>query len=274
MPGPPPLGIREFDLHQMMPGANIVVIGPKFSGKSNLIMSILLHMSRHWFDGKGFDYAMAMSATENNAQEFRQHMPEILVEQLSKTRLSAVLAGVQEQYGKDMTDNRPFRHSLLLLDDCAYDETFMKSKEIKDIASNGRQYNVTAIIAAQRYVQMPTALRDNVDFVFLFYIVKAPVKKALYSEWFSHMPPDVFTRIYEEVTKEFACIVLDRRRMQALREWRESVFWFKAPLALTLPPFQVVSQDMQEVCKYCTMTGQPGASNSGVVKLSRSGDVL
>ena len=60
------------------------------------------------------------------------------------------------------TDPRAF----LVLDDCLYDNTWTKDKNVRSLFMNGRHFKILFIITMQYALGIPPNLRTNIDYVF------------------------------------------------------------------------------------------------------------
>ena len=65
--------------------------------------------------------------------------------------------------GDSSVDPRGF----LILDDCLYDQSWVKSKDVRSLFMNGRHYKSMFIITMQYALGIPPNLRTNIDYVFL-----------------------------------------------------------------------------------------------------------
>ena len=89
-----------------------------------------------------------------------------------------------EAYGRSSIDPRAF----VILDDCLYDNTWTKDKNIRALFMNGRHFKIMFLITMQYALGIPPNLRTNVDYVF---ILREPLynnRKKLYEQYCGMFP--------------------------------------------------------------------------------------
>ena len=61
------------------------------------------------------------------------------------------------------------RSVLLVLDDCTYDPRIFRSTAMRDLAMNGRHQSISLWTSCQYLVDLPPAIRGQIDYVFAFH---------------------------------------------------------------------------------------------------------
>ena len=207
----------------------IMVVGRRGSGKSTLIEDILCNIKSN------FDFAIAMSPTEESLGMFRRHIPEACIYEGYNAAKIEEIVNMQKQL---CLDGR-HRSVLICLDDCMYDRTIMRSKVMREIHFNGRHLKLTLITAVQYLVDIPCELRTQVDYVISLKENILTNKQKLHKYYFGVFESfDSFCRTLEKVTENFGAIVLDNT--SATNELQKLIHWYRA--SIQLPPFKVGSE--------------------------------
>ncbi len=80
----------------------------------------------------------------------------------------------------------------IIFDDCGADRSFMHSKIMKDLLSNGRHYGMFIIILAQYLNQMHAVNRDQLDYLGVLFTNNLNNIKKIYNEYCNLCELDVF----------------------------------------------------------------------------------
>ncbi|BCU03580.1 pox A32 superfamily incomplete domain [Pandoravirus japonicus] len=124
----PQLELRKFNWEAFKPDRVVMLVGKRGTGKSVLLRDLLSHLSRE------YDGGVAMSPTPESQDMFREFMPDSCVFNEYSS----------EKIGEIVTKLRQFNHMgvykrvFVLLDDCMFDASVLKSKQMRDIHMNGR----------------------------------------------------------------------------------------------------------------------------------------
>jgi hypothetical protein len=219
--------LRKFDMKTLKAGSVVVLIGKRETGKSFLVRDILYH-------NKDMPIGTIISGTEG-ANSFYSHMvpsiyiygeyePEIINNVIKRQVL------VRKEMKKEVTmrgrtniDPRAF----LILDDCLYDASWTKDKNVRSLFMNGRHYNETFIITMQYCMGIPPSLRTNVDFVFILRENLINNRKKLYEQYAGMFPSfDIFCQVMDQCTENYECIVINNNAKSNKLE--DQVFWYRA----------------------------------------------
>ena len=102
-------------------------------------------------------------------------------------------------------DNRTF----LILDDCLYDNSWQKDKNIRNIFMNGRHYNILFILTMQFALGIPPNLRTNIDYVFILRENIVSNRKRIYDHYAGMFPTfDMFCSTMDQCTENYECLVI------------------------------------------------------------------
>lgn len=219
--------LRKFDMKSLKAGSVVVLIGKRETGKSFLVRDILYH-------NKDMPIGTIISGTEG-ANSFYSHMvPSIyiygeyepqIIDNVIKRQVLVRNEMKKEVAMRGHTNIDP--RAFLILDDCLYDASWTKDKNVRSLFMNGRHYNETFIITMQYCMGIPPSLRTNVDYVFILRENLINNRKKLYEQYAGMFPSfDIFCQVMDQCTENYECIVLHNNAKSNKLE--DQVFWYKA----------------------------------------------
>ena len=208
-------------------GKVIVFVGKRQTGKSFLVRD-LLYYKRH------IPLGTVISGTEESNGFYGKLVPplfihdeyneEIITNVIKRQKL--VINKMQQeekQYGGSNIDPNAF----LILDDCLYDNSWIKSKQIRSLFMNGRHYKMMFIITMQYSLGIPPNLRTNIDYVFILREPNLQNRKRLYESYAGMFPSfDIFCQVMDQCTENYECLVINNNSHSNKLE--DMVFWYKA----------------------------------------------
>jgi len=128
-----------------------------------------------------------------------------------------------EKHGSSTIDPRAF----LILDDCMYNKSVTKDKNIRCIFMNGRHYKIFLLITMQHGLGLPPDLRSNIDYVFIFRNNIVKEREKIYNHYAGMFPTfDVFNQVMNQCTENFECLVIDNKIQS--NNINDNVYWYKA----------------------------------------------
>ena len=217
------LGIPVFDPTTSTKFSTWLIIAPRRSGKTRLLRH-LLYATRH-----NYDFGMAMVGTQSTADMMHQHLPQDFIYKegydlgQAKNFLSTF---------RTLSESPKRRSGLLLLDDCIFDATVMKSQPIRTLHLNGRHFYTTVMCTTQYAIAVPTIVRSNLDYIIALSEPNLNNIKNLYQHYFGHYDSfSQFRTVFEQVTRNYGAVVLDKTSSPP------TVKYFKA--RLDLPDFKI-----------------------------------
>ena len=115
--------------------------------------------------------------------------------------------------------------TFVLMDDCMYDNKFMRDTCIRQCFMNGRHWKIFFMLTMQYCMDLPPALRANVDYVFILRENIIQNREKLYKSFFGIFPSfDMFNKVMDACTENYECIVLDNTSKSNRIE--DCVFWY------------------------------------------------
>ncbi len=223
------LKITKFDMSSMKDDKVIVLIGKRETGKSVLVKDLLYYQ-------KDIPIGTVISATESANCFYGNIIPPIFIhdEYTADTiqnvlkRQQIVIKKMKKEFaekGHSNIDPRAF----LILDDCLYDQSWTKDKNVRSLFMNGRHYKMLFIITMQYSLGIPPSLRTNVDYTFILRENIVSNRKRLYEQYAGMFPTfEIFCQVMDQCTENFECLVINNNAKSNKLE--DQVFWYKADM--------------------------------------------
>lgn len=221
------LELKKFNPATIDPTSVIITIGRRSSGKSVLIKDIL---SYH----KNLPIGTVISPTEIGNHHYEQFIPKMLVhdeytpELLDKfmTRQKTLCDKVnaeKKKYGSSDIDPSAF----LILDDCLYDNDWVKDKNIRSCFMNGRHFKIFMLLSLQYALGITPILRCQTDYIFIFNDSIIKNKQRLYEHYCGFLESfDIFRQVMDQICTDYGCLVINNKVQSNKVE--DKLFWYKA----------------------------------------------
>lgn len=117
---------------------------------------------------------------------------------------------------------------------------FLKDPCIRQCFMNGRHWKIFFMLTMQYCMDLPPALRANVDYVFLLRENILQNREKLYKSFFGIFPSfDMFNKVMDACTENYECLVLDNTVRS--NKIQDCVFWYKASVRKN---FKVGGEDL------------------------------
>lgn len=153
----------------------LLVIGrSQLSGKTNFICSILLdddpRLYGDDFDGENI-YLFSPSATTDHKLKVLIRNKEIpksnIFKGMDENIIEALYDNIEEEYLEKERDGEKAPNVLFIFDDMSFGGNIHNSA-IEKLFCNGRHLNISTIVSAQKYTQLPSVARENATGMVLF----------------------------------------------------------------------------------------------------------
>ncbi len=218
--------------NQIENGSIIAIIGKRKSGKSTLIREIM-YGKRFIPDGQ------VMAGTVGAASSAEQYVPAAYV--YSGWNRECVLKMYNAQ--KEENERRealglPKKYCFLIVDDCNYDNKFIRDPLLKELFMNGRHWGIFFIFTLQYLMDLHPRLRANLDWVF---ILREPIpenRKKLYTSFVPGVSLKDFNKLMDALTENYRALVVHNTSTNNNIE--KNIYWFTANPARK--PFRVGSE--------------------------------
>ena len=217
--------LQRFDPESLQPGRLALFVARRGSGKTVLMRELMMHSK------DSFDLVIAMTPTEDSAAFFRKHLPPNCV--YDSGFVPSVVEKALAFQRQSTKMGKRLRSVLLVLDDCTYDPKIFKSTAMRDLAMNGRHQSISLWTSCQYLVDLPPAIRGQIDYVFAFHEPVLDNRKKLHKMFFGVLDYPRFCATMDVATDEWGCLVLDNTIARS--DPSECLFWFCA--TVDLPKF-------------------------------------
>jgi hypothetical protein len=223
------LQLRKFDVSNIKDDKIVVLIGKRGTGKTELLKDIL-------YFKRDFPIGTVINPTESANKSFSSIVPPIFIHEEYKPeiienvlkRQTMIMKKINKEvqlYGRSSIDPRAF----LILDDCLYDNTWKRDKNIRYIFMNGRHKKLFFLITMQFVLGISPELRTNVDYIFICRENIISNRKRLYDAFAGMFPTfECFCSVMDQCTENFECLVIDNTSRSNRLE--DQVFWYKAEM--------------------------------------------
>lgn len=220
-----------------------VALGMRGSGKSTVMRAICAALASF------FHIVLGVSPTYGSRDCMKQFMPACCVH--SKTEVIKPIISNLIEYQQKLVDKgftkdhvnpkKRLRKIFIMLDDCMFDTSLVKGDLMRELAMNGRWFNIFVLNAVQYSVDLPPAFRTNSDYIIAMREPDADNRKKLYKYFFGIFGDQKkFEKVFAEMTKDFGCMILDKTIPTTNPE--DCVFHYRA--AEHQEPYQMGSDTM------------------------------
>jgi hypothetical protein len=229
--GAPPrrlnLRLKKFDMSRIKHDKVVVLIGKRETGKSFLVKDLLWHH-------QGLPCGTVISGTEGANMFYSKMVPPVFVhDEYSPLIIANVLKRqklIAKKIAKDLSERGTTAvdpRNFLILDDCLYDGSWIRDKNVRYLFMNGRHVHTMFIITMQYAMGIPPNLRTNIDYVFILRENIVANRRRLYEQYAGMFPDfDSFCQVMNQCTENFECLVIDNNAKSNKLE--DQVFWYKA----------------------------------------------
>lgn len=209
------LELKKFDPRKIDDACVIVAVGKRRTGKSFLIKDLMYYK-------KHIPCGVVCSGTEDGNSFYSTIVPEVFVyNHFDREAIERVV----ERQRKIIKSGGKAHPVFIVLDDLLYDKKFLNDKLVRSLFMNGRHFKICLWLSAQYLVDVPPALRANIDYVFV--LRDNLYREKLWRNIFQIFPTlDMFHAAMDSCTADFGALVLDNTNPST--NIADCVFWYKA----------------------------------------------
>lgn len=214
------LNLKPFDPSKMKTHSVCVCIGRRHSGKSILIRDILHNKKSE------LPVGLVMSHTDHLGHFYDKFIPNILIHKHYDSNQITKLFQRQE---KALDEGWVNPNAFLLLDDVLSDKAWKNDPNMSEIYYNGRHYKLLSILGMQTPMGIPSGLRGQIDYTFIFKTNIESDKKKLYEHYAGCFKSfEIFKIVLDATTEDYHCLVIDNNSITGKLE--DCVFYYKAKM--------------------------------------------
>jgi hypothetical protein len=220
------LELRKFDISKISHDSVVVMIGKRRTGKSFLVKDMLYYHT-------DIPLGTVISGTEIANRFYGEFVPNVFIhDEVDPELMTNVVKrqymikkqiGNEERlYGGSKIDPRTF----VILDDCLYDGSWARDKNIRSLFMNGRHFPALFIITMQYPLGIPPNLRTNIDYVFILRENIVANRKRIFENYAGMFPSfEVFCQVMDQCTENFECLVINNSSLSNKLE--DCVFYYR-----------------------------------------------
>ena len=232
-------------MSSIKPDKVIVLIGKRETGKSFLCKDLLYYH-------RNVPVGTVISATESANCFYGDIIPSIFIhDEYTPEVIRNVLQRQKTVKKKMLEDLNKNGHTeinpngFLILDDCLYDASWAKDKNIKTCFMNGRHWHILFIITMQYPLGIPPNLRTNIDYVFILREPYLTNRKRIWENYASMFPTlEAFCAVMDQTTENYECLVINNNSKS--NKLNDQIFWYKAE---NHPDFRLGSKEFWDISK-------------------------
>ena len=215
------LELKKFDMSALPNGKVIVFIGKRETGKSFLVKDLLYYH-------QDIPVGTVISGTEGANAFYSKMMPSIFIHNQYDDGVISNYIRRQKKIVRAYNEKREVDpRAFLILDDCLYDNSWVRNTDIRSLFMNGRHYYSTLIITMQYSLGIPPNLRTNIDYVFILRENINANRRRLYEQYAGMFNTlETFNQVMDQCTENYECLVINNNSKSNRLD--EQVFWYKA----------------------------------------------
>ena len=213
--------LSRFNINDIKDDKVVVLIGKRETGKSFLCKDILFHHA-------GIPVGQVISGTEAANDFYSKMVPKLFIhEEYSPQIIENILKRQRMMIEKCKESQSIDPRAFLVLDDCLYDNTWTKDKNVRSLFMNGRHFKILFMITMQYALGIPPNLRTNIDYIFILRENYVSNRKRLYEHYAGMFPNfEMFCQVMDQCTENFECLVINNNAKS--NKLTDQVFWYKA----------------------------------------------
>ena len=213
--------ISRFDMSKLSDDKVVVLIGKRETGKSFLCKDILCHH-------QGIPVGQVISGTEAANEFYSKMVPKLFIhEEYQPGIIQNILKRQRMMIDKCKENPNTDPRAFLVLDDCLYDNTWTKDKNVRSLFMNGRHFKILFMITMQYALGIPPNLRTNIDYIFILRENYVSNRKRLYEHYAGMFPNfEMFCQVMDQCTENYECLVIHNNAKS--NKLTDQVFWYKA----------------------------------------------
>ena len=230
--------LKKFDITNISDDKVVVLIGKRDTGKSFLVRDILFHHT-------GIPAGQVISGTEAANEFYSLMVPKMYVyEEFEPGIVQRLLKRQRMMLDKCKENPIVDPRAFLVMDDCIYDNSWTKDKNVRSLFMNGRHFKILFMITMQYALGIPPNLRTNIDYVFILRENYVSNRKRLYEHYAGMFPTfEMFCQVMDQCTENYECLVINNNAKSNKLE--DQVWWYKAK-DHSNDPFKLCSQQAWE----------------------------
>ncbi len=222
------LQLKKFEPRTIGDDRCVFIVSRRGSGKS-FCSKYLCSFKKH------IPYGFIMNGTEEATKAYAPMCPDLFIFTKWEPKQVEILMARQK---RQIHANKPLTSVFIIMDDIAYDKKIFSDKIFRELIMNGRPLKIYIQVCVQYVFDLNPAIRENIDYLFVFFTPGKVMRKKLYDNFFGGLVDDfaTFCSILDATTQNHEALVLDNTKSSS--KISDCLFWFKAS---EVPPFRMGS---------------------------------
>lgn len=215
--------IKRFDLSCVQPGSVIVTVGKRKSGKTYLLRDIL-YQRRHAHE------VVLFAGSTGTMNDMGDIIPDLFIHfGFIPSVLLEIIVRFTRINKKRKDQGKPMRECILVIEDLGFsDANVFDDLYLRYIINNGRHIGITVMISLQYIISIPTKVRFQIDYLFMFRSNAKDNIEKFYKIIGGVFPNlNVFMKYFYACTPEHTCMVAKNVDVSS-SEIEDNVFYYKA----------------------------------------------
>lgn len=210
--------LKKFDMKTVGRESVCCFIAPRRSGKSFLIKDLL-------FYHQNIPAGVVISKTDKLTHFYDKFIPPVLIhDHYDPDIIDKIFA----RQIKALDEKWPKPECLLIFDDTLSEARVWKNDpRIEEIFFNGRHYKIMFLFTMQAPMAIPSSLRGNIDFTFIFQTNNVNHRKNLYENYAGiFRTREIFEKVLDACTEDYGCLVINNTIKT--HDIQKQAFYYKA----------------------------------------------
>lgn len=185
--------------------AKIGLIGKRGVGKTELIKDILYHK-------RDIPVGVVIDPTHECTRSYEGIVPSAFIYTEYQPEIIDNLFERYKKMRKKRNDEKELDMRSFIVQDCSlYDSATIRSSQQRQLFFNGRCYQILSILAMQYAMGLPSSLRANFDYIFIFRENMKSNLKRLYEHYAGMFSTfSEFSQVMDQICKNTGdCLVID-----------------------------------------------------------------
>jgi hypothetical protein len=221
--------IPEYDISSLNPEdvPLIGIIGESMFGKTTLLLDLVEQLYSYFLFGFFF------CPTRISDEKLQKAFMETLTWDDFNIPMLATLFEYQRCV-RQMVDGDKSRvpWTFIFSDDCGFDVSVLKHKQVVNLAQNGRHYHMFGCLNLQQIKAISPGVRQNLKMIIALNTTNGQRIEDLWTEFFSGLSwtKQEFKDVFEQLTEDYRVLILDKSKAKITSDPEKCVFSYRARL--------------------------------------------
>lgn len=240
------INVRKKNFKKIKHGTVIGISGRRGSGKTTVVKTLMYYFS------PSVRIPLLISGTADYSNDFRGIVPPVLVyDKYNPDKMKALIFSQSALKDKSMRGKK--KYSLVVMDDViSQKKRWANDTQFIKMFLEGRHFDITNILCIHDPLNIPSALRSNIDYLIITAEHRATRIKSLYENYWPQKFGDLntFKEILNTTTEGYKSLFIDIKRSSAPHAtFENSIFYIAPPHPDNIPHFKLGIKELWELNK-------------------------